>query len=213
MTIEMFITMTIAVLIMAAVPGPVMLATMARSVAGGMRSAKPFLLGVAVADIIYAGLAMAGLAWIAAAYGPVFEVIKWVGAGYLIWLGIGLLRSAGKADNEETTTHPIKQEPFWLGWLSGLVITLGNPKLILFYVSFLPTFMDMDALSAVEATFAVSWIAVVFLAANTGWALSVSPLGTWLRQGRKSKASGTGRALRTAGGFTLIGSGVWLVSK
>lgn len=212
MSFETFLAMTAAVLVLAATPGPVVLATIARSMSGGMRASIPFLFGVATADIIYAGLAMLGLSWIAATYGPVFEVIKWLGAGYLMWLGISLARSAFQ-NPDDVKTKPAKPESVFMGWLSGLVITLGNPKLILFYVSFLPTFVDLEAVSTSGAAWAVLWITLLFFGSNVLWGLSVLPVGRLLKSGVKNGISWKGKAVRLTGGGTLVGSGVWLLNK
>lgn len=211
MTWESFFAMTIATAVLVATPGPVVLATIARSVVGGFRASIAFLFGVLAADLLYAGLAMAGLSYIAAQYGPVFLVIKYVGAAYLIYLGIKMIRErvsvATRETEDGTTAAPVRRESLFAGWFSGLLVTLGNPKLILFYVSFLPTFVNLQALNIYEAAFASAWIAFIFFAGNLVWAMSSARLGTFLKSPRAL------RRLNIGAGAVLMGAGAAIAAR
>lgn len=212
MTWESFAAMSIATLVLVATPGPVVLATIARSVVGGFRSSIAFLCGVLVVDLFYAGLAMAGLSYIAAQYGPVFLVIKYVGAAYLVYLGVKMIRervsvSAADLPENEPAATPLRKESLLAGWASGLLVTLGNPKLILFYVSFLPTFVDLQALSLFEAAFASAWIAFIFFSGNLVWALSSARLGRFLKSPRAL------RRLNIGAGTVLMGAGAAIAAR
>ncbi|WP_259780753.1 LysE family translocator [Aestuariispira ectoiniformans] len=206
MTWESFFAMSIATLVLVATPGPVVLATIARSVTGGFRASIAFLFGVMAADLFYAGLAMAGLAYVAAQFAPVFLVIKYVGAAYLVYLGIKMIReriSIATQDSDDNATIPAaaRKESLAAGWLSGLLVTLGNPKLILFYVSFLPTFVDLHALNLYEAAFASGWIAFLFFSGNLIWALGSARMGKFLKSPRAM------RRLNIGAGAVLMGAG------
>lgn len=213
MTWESFFAMTVATMVLVATPGPVVLATIARSVIGGFRASIAFLFGVLAADLFYAGLAMAGLSYIAAQYGPVFLVIKYLGAAYLVYLGIRMIRDRtamskeARTEGQPETASSVRKESAFAGWLSGLLVTLGNPKLILFYVSFLPTFVNLQALSTFEAAFATAWIAFIFFAGNVVWALSSARLGTVLKSPRAL------RRLNIGAGTVLMGAGAAIAAR
>ncbi len=201
---ESFVAITIATLILVATPGPVVLATIARSSMGGFSASIMFLTGVLVADLIYAGLAVSGLSYIAAQYGPAFMVVKYLGAAYLIYLGIKMIRERASSTSEmppSAGTADVGRESAFAGWLSGLLVTLGNPKLILFYVSFLPTFVDLTQLSMAGALFTVGWVAFLFFAGNLVWALGSASLGVLLKSPRSL------RCLNIGSGTVLVGAG------
>ncbi len=206
MDIGSFFAITVATLVLVATPGPVVIATVARSAVGGFAAVIPFLCGVLVADLIYAGLAVSGLIFIAKQYGPAFLLIKYVGAAYLVYLGIQTIReavfSSPSTFNTGADDRHDARESIFTGWLSGLIVTLGNPKLILFYVSFLPTFVDLTALSKLGAAFTAGWVAFLFFAGNLVWALVSSHLGTLLKTSRSL------RTLKFGSGSVLAGAGV-----
>ena len=143
MTMISFISMALAMLILAASPGPGVFATIARSMASGFRSALWMIAGIVSGDILYLMFAVFGLSAVAKTFGELFVVIKIFGSGYLIWLGLKIFFSKPDLDTpEQARKKTSKKENF----LSGLLITLSNPKVILFYCSFLPTFADLSTL-------------------------------------------------------------------
>lgn len=126
-----------------AVPGPGIVAIVARALGSGFRATIPAVLGTAVGDWALMTLSAFGLAMVATAMGPLFLVIKLGGAAYLIYLGY---RYWTAKVSESTDAIPSRTGQ---GFLSQLSLTLGNPKAIAFFVALLPTVVDLHALNAV----------------------------------------------------------------
>lgn len=118
-----------------AAPGPNTLAVTARALTGGARAAVPLALGMIVADLCYQLLAYLGLGGLAQRYDGAFTAIKWAGAAYLVWLGIQAWRRAGR-DESEASTPPDDGRAG--AFLTGLTMTLGNPKVLIFWAALLP---------------------------------------------------------------------------
>tara|TARA_R110002072_G_scaffold33414_1_gene101093 strand:+ start:1320 stop:1835 length:516 start_codon:yes stop_codon:yes gene_type:complete len=98
-----------------------------------------FIAGVLVGDIIFALLAMLGLATIAAQYSPLFLSIKFIGGGYLVYLGILNFKNA-----KHKKIRAEFSEKGWQVFTSGFLLTSSNPKDLLFFIGFLPAFMDLE---------------------------------------------------------------------
>jgi threonine/homoserine/homoserine lactone efflux protein len=130
---------TIAYAIAVLVPGPGVAAVVARALGGGFMSAVPMVLGILVGDLIYLVFALFGLAAIATWFGPVFVVVRWAGAAYLLFIAWQFWTA--KPGSEQIRA---KQESGWKTFLSGFALTMGNPKTIVFYLALLPTVIPLD---------------------------------------------------------------------
>ena len=140
MTIANFITYIIALAIAAAIPGLGIFALVAHALGSGFKATFPMLLGVTLGDVIYLIAAMFGLALIANSFSALLAAVGFAGAGYLLWMAVSFWRSG-------VTHEKIKAKPATnsIGsFLSGLFITLGNPKTIIFYIALLPTLFDLS---------------------------------------------------------------------
>lgn len=128
----------------AAIPGPGMTALVARSVSSGALTGFTMLAGLIVGDLIYLSVAVFGLAVIAHTYTSVFTLINWAAALYLCMLAWQFWRHRPQAVNidQKATKRQLAS-----AWLSGLTITLGNPKTIAFYLAILPLVISMDNVS------------------------------------------------------------------
>jgi threonine/homoserine/homoserine lactone efflux protein len=130
---------TIAYAIAVLVPGPGVAAVVARALGGGFMSAVPMVLGILVGDLIYLVFALFGLAAIATWFGPVFVVVRWAGAAYLLYIAWQFWTA--RPGSEQIRA---KQESGWKTFLSGFALTMGNPKTIVFYLALLPTVIPLD---------------------------------------------------------------------
>ncbi|WP_135075756.1 LysE family translocator [Terasakiella sp. SH-1] len=204
MDIEALFGLVVATIILGLVPGPVVAALVGRALFSGVQSTFGFLGGVFVADLIWLLAAVSGLGYVAATYSTLFLVIKYVGALYLIYLGIGALRHA--FDQNMEVKIP-RQSRKGAGFMSGLLVTLGNPKLVAFYVGFLPTFIDMEALAFSDTVVAAILVPAVFCLCNFGWAFSASKARTLL------KSETPMRALNFVSGGLLTGAGVFMMAE
>mgnify|MGYP000728304054 CR=1 FL=1 len=146
MTITGFLTYTLALGIAAAIPGPGVIALVARALGSGFRSTLPMVLGLALGDVVYLSAAVLGLAYIAATFGTVFMVIKYVGVAYLLWMAVSFWRQGVTAEKVAAQTTGDALSSF----LAGFMVTLGNPKVIVFYLALLPTFLDLSTVTPVD---------------------------------------------------------------
>ncbi|MEO6013400.1 MAG: LysE family translocator [Devosia sp.] len=168
------IAFTIAYFVAVLVPGPGVAAIVARALGGGFWTAMPMIFGILVGDLIYLVFALFGLAAIATYFGPIFIVVRWAGALYLLYIAWQFWTA--KPGSEQL--GPRKKEPWLRTFLAGFALTMGNPKTIVFYLALLPTVVPLDrpitALGFAELT---TIVVVVLLAVASGYAA----LAAWAR--------------------------------
>jgi len=146
MTLTGFLTYTLALGIAAAIPGPGVIALVARALGSGFRSTLPMLFGLALGDVVYLSAAVLGLAYIASSFGTVFMVIKYAGVAYLLWMAVSFWRQGVTAEKVAAQTAGDAFSSFF----AGFMVTLGNPKVIVFYLALLPTFLDLSTVTPVD---------------------------------------------------------------
>jgi threonine/homoserine/homoserine lactone efflux protein len=162
----------------------------ARSAGHGFRSGAAAALGVGAGCFVHVAAAALGLSALIASSAAAFTVLRWVGAAYLVWLGIGLLRGGG----EQSSAVVAPTLTWWRSFAQGFLTNALNPKVALFFLAFLPQFIDAAALHkelafiALGAVFAVNGtvinVAFAGLIAALRGALSSQPaVGRWLRRG------------------------------
>jgi threonine/homoserine/homoserine lactone efflux protein len=143
-------------IVLAIVPSVSVLAVTARAAAFGFTHGLFTALGIVVADILFILIAVYGLALIAEMMGDQFRLIQYIGAAYLIWLGISLWRTEVKARASDS----LQQSSWSSSFLTGLLITLGDQKAILFYLGFFPAFIDLSTMTPAD-TLIIVLIAVL----------------------------------------------------
>lgn len=126
-----------------AVPGPGVVAMVARALGSGFRSAIPAAMGTLVGDLVWMTFSAFGLAGLAAAMGHWFLIIKYAGALYLVYMGYKYWTAAVAEDVPEIIPASMSQSFF-----SQLSVTLGNPKAMAFFLAILPTVVDLKHLNA-----------------------------------------------------------------
>lgn len=129
-----------ALLVAAASPGPGVAAIVARVLGRGMQGAFAFTAGMALGDVIWLTCAVLGLSAIAQTFGGVFLVIKYLGAAYLLYLAWKLWTAPAEAHNMTADQPDAKPLRLFLG---GLALTMGNPKVMVFYLALLPSIIEM----------------------------------------------------------------------
>ena len=145
-----------AMAILAAVPSVSVAAVSARAVSAGFNQGAMTAMGVVAGDLVFILLALFGLALLVEALGEMFFLIRYLAAGYLLWLGLSLWRSAARA----RVTDAAGNASSWSSFMTGLMITLGDQKAVLFYLGFLPAFIELDALTPIDVA-AVALITVL----------------------------------------------------
>ena len=165
MNINLLITFLIGMIVLAATPGPGVFGSMAKAAAEGFKMSLFFIGGLVLGDIIFLSLALLGLSAISKMMGDKFVAIRIVGGLYLIYLGIKMFRSSPNSTNTKTNLEENK----WQTCVSGFLLTLGNPKPILFYASVLPTIINFNEVRLIDALVMMMLVALV----------SFSVLGTY----------------------------------
>ena len=146
-----FFVVLAAAVLLAVSPGPGMLYVLARSLAGGRREGFLSALGTFAGGLVHVFAAAAGISIVLAKSALAFSVVKYLGAAYLVFLGIRMLRDARRDDAIEVRVEKSRRNPFWQGVMTEVL----NPKTALFFLSFIPQFVDRS-LGHVPLQFAVS---------------------------------------------------------
>lgn len=151
-----------------AVPGPVWVALTARALSGGMKSAWPLAVGVAMGDLIWPLCAILGLAWILSVYGDILAILRWIAAAVFILMGILLIRKPAAAPG---TDSRMTRPGIWAGFSVGVAAVIGNPKAMLFYMGFLPGFFDLGRVTVPDILAILAISAIIPMIGNLGLAL------------------------------------------
>src|SRR4051794_26234569 len=141
MTLELWAAFVAASAILLIIPGPTVLLVVSYALGQGWRAALPMALGVALGDFTAMTLSMLGVGALLATSAMLFTVLKWIGAAYLVWLGIKLWRAGGTLDARPRHDRASALKMLGHAWL----VTALNPKGITFFVAFLPQFLDPRA--------------------------------------------------------------------
>jgi threonine/homoserine/homoserine lactone efflux protein len=132
---------TLACLVLFITPGPDMSLFLAKTLAEGRRAAVAACLGTSTGCLLHTLLAAVGVSALLAASPIAFTILKIVGAIYLLWLAIGAIRHGSALTVRDATG---RRSTLWQSYLTGLGINLTNPKIVLFFVTFLPQFVSAD---------------------------------------------------------------------
>ncbi|KJZ16284.1 threonine transporter [Marinomonas sp. S3726] len=155
MTLESGITFFIAIFIFGITPGPGIFAILAKSMTQGARSCTWLSVGMVISDICYLVMACFGLASLAYAWEEVFLIIRVLGGAYLVYLGWKMWTSVPALAQELSNPDlKVKQQDKLSSFIQGFMISASNPKVILFYIAFLPTFMDVTQLGTQDIVIA-----------------------------------------------------------
>jgi threonine/homoserine/homoserine lactone efflux protein len=173
------VVFALASLALAVVPGPAVLYIVAQSVHGGRRAGVVSAFGVASGGMVHVLAAVVGLSALLAASAEAFTAVKLIGAGYLIWLGIRTLLSAddriGGRAAERTLGRTFRQ---------GVVVNVLNPKTALFFLAFLPQFVDPHESTRGQLALLGGIFVVIALSSDLLWALVAGTAGAMLRRSR-----------------------------
>ncbi|MBX3493491.1 MAG: LysE family transporter [Parvibaculum sp.] len=188
-----------AMALLAAVPSVSVLIVSARAASAGLAHGALAAAGIVAADILFILLALFGLALAAEALGDAFQWVKYAAALWLLWLGFGLFRAA-RAPAEALPAAPSRRSSF----MAGFLLTLGDQKAILFYLGFFPAFLDLAAMTPLDAI-AIVLIAIVAVGGvKLAWAFAAARAGG-------IAGPRTARALNIAAALTLAAVAAWLV--
>jgi len=197
-TYALFVAAALALLL---VPGPAVIYVVARSVSGGRLTGLVSVLGVELGTLLHVAFAAAGLSAIVASSAAAFSVVKWLGAAYLVYLGLRQILGRGGTEEEMSSGG---EETYFRVFSQSVLVQVLNPKVALFFLAFLPQFVDPSRGAA--------WMQVVVLGATLAvlgmftdglYALLGGTAGAWIR----NKNLGLRRAGRYVTGGVYIALG------
>lgn len=191
---------SLAALALLIVPGPSVLYIVTRSIDGGRPAGLVSVLGIHTGTLAHIAAAAAGISALLMSSALAFNAVRYVGAAYLIWLGI--TRLLGRDEIEEE--HVVRERKLSRIYMQGILVNVLNPKTALFFLAFMPQFIDVSRGSAWTQTLFFGFLFVLLGMISDGlYALTASVLAGKLRH---SKAFARGR--RWFAGGTLVALGV-----
>jgi len=203
MTIYSLLALAGAMFILAITPGPGVFATVARSLSSGFSHAALVVAGIVCGDVIFLLFAIYGLSSIADMLGDFFTLVKYAGSLYLIYIGLRIWFSQPEAAQIKAIGEISRKKNF----TSGLIITLSNPKVILFYLGFLPTFLDLQHLSHTEILLTAGVVSLVLGAVLLGYGYAADRARTLFTSQSSLKT------LNRGSGILMMGTGSFLLTS
>lgn len=202
---ETLATFIVAAFVMVVIPGPTVLFTIGRAMALGRLGGFLSILGTAVGSIVLVVAVALGVGTVVAQSVVLFTIVKVLGAGYLVFLGIQAIRHRKDAASAVTGVPTAHSGPKLL--LEGFVVGVTNPKSIAFFLAILPQFVDLDSGSVPLQLFVLGAIVVAIgVACDAIWVLLASAARDWFgRSPRRIEAMGA------TGGVLMIGLGAFLL--
>ena len=189
-----------AALVLLVIPGPAVLYIFARSVAQGRMAGLVSILGVHTATLVHVAAAALGLSAILASSALAFEIVKYAGAAYLVWLGLRKIFGGGARPGGDVA---VERRPHARLFREGFIVNLLNPKTALFFLAFLPQFVEV---SLGHVAMQIAFLGLLFtalgLVTDGCYALAAGTAGNWLR-----RSPGFLKAERYVSGVLFIGLG------
>lgn len=178
--IPVLLAFTVAGIVLFVTPGPDMSLWLARTVQGGRRAGMAAMLGTSTGCCVHALLAAGGVSVLVAASPLAFAALKVTGAVYLIWLAWTTLRHGSALKIEDAPAGP---RSVWGSYLTGLGVNLANPKVVIFFITFLPGFVSAhDPQAAGKLLFLGLWFVAMNVALGAGLILAASQVVGALRR-------------------------------
>jgi len=201
MNLHLFLAYCLAVAILVVIPGPVVTLVVANSLSHGSRSGLATVAGASIGNAILLGATAVGLVAFFALMSEIFEVVRWAGAVYLIWLGI----RAWQAHRGHGLAVPAAKKSSRTVFVQGFLIAITNPKAIIFYIAFLPQFVDSHLPAGPQLLVMIATMIVMALLSDGVYALLAGRARSWFT------APGRRRLQGRITGTLLIGVGCGLL--
>jgi homoserine/homoserine lactone efflux protein len=200
-SLENFIAFCLAAFALAAVPGPTVTVVIANALRFGARAGLLNVAGTVLAGLMWLAIAALGLTAAVHMMGVWFDVLRYAGAAYLVWLGYKLITAKGdlaKGDVSTRSAHGF--------FFQGFIVTATNPKVLVLFGMLIPPFLTAEGSASVQIlTLGGSFVAIAFLT-DTAYALLAGQAGEWLSRSRI-------RAVEIVSGSFLAAAGVWMALK
>ena len=200
MSVDHWLAFVAASVVLLLIPGPTILTVISYSIAHGRRANLPLVAAVALGDSTALVVSLLGLGALLATSAFWFTVVKWVGGLYLVYLGIKLLRAGVSAPELAARAAPQSR---WRLFANTYLVTALNPKGIVFFVAFLPQFINPAASVAPQLWVLASTFVVLATLNATLYAMFAASAGRVLASPRAQ------RRFNLGGGLLLSAAGVW----
>ncbi|MEJ6710370.1 MAG: LysE family translocator [Amylibacter sp.] len=166
MTLSALGLFTLALLINPGSSCPSIVAIVSRVIASGWRDVLPFIAAMWIGKVIWLFLALAGLSAIAQNFESAFQFLKYCGVAYLLWLAWKMWTQKTDEKPDDMPIHSNR----WAMFASGMALTLGNPKIIMFYIALLPTLIDITGASYTDWMILGGFTALCLASVDLTWA-------------------------------------------
>ena len=201
MTLETWLAFCMASVALAIVPGPTVTVIVANSLRYGARAGLMNVAGTQVGAAIWLCIAALGLQALIALMGVWFDLLRYAGAAYLIYLGIQLLRSKG-----DLAVASDRARPRGSFFLQGFVVILSNPKMLVLFGALIPPFLSKGGPAGQETLILGVTFAVIAAFSDSLYALAAGKAGTWMTRSRI-------RAVEIMSGIFLTAGGAWMALR
>ncbi|MBY4870383.1 LysE family translocator [Burkholderia sp. Bp9017] len=200
MTLSTLAVFAIALLVTAGTPGPSVAALVARVLTNGVRDVLPFLAAMWIGEALWLTLAVAGLSAFARTFETGLLVLKLLGVAYLLFLAWKMWTAPTGTQADDL---PRGQSP-WHMFVAGTLVTLGNPKIVLFYLALLPTIIDLSHVSTAGWAELVATMLAVLITADCAWAFVATRVRKFILTRRAIKIANRTSAAAMAGAAVAI---------
>lgn len=201
MSYEAFFAFCVAAAALALVPGPTVTVIIANSLRYGSRAGLLNVAGTQAGFVIWLGIAAMGLGAAIKLMGTWFDVLRWTGAAYLVWLGIKMLLSKG-----DLAVAVDRARPHGSFFLQGFVVIISNPKMLVLFGAMIPPFLSKDGNMMQQTLLLGLTFMVIAAVGDTLYALMAGKAGQWLSRSRI-------RAIEIVSGVCLTAGGVWMALR
>lgn len=201
MPFETYIAYVLACMALVVVPGPTVTVIIANSLRYGTKAGLLNVAGTQAGVAIWLAVAVMGLGAAIEVMGVWFDVLRYAGAAYLVWLGIKLLRSKG-----DLAMAADRARPRGSFFLQGFVVILSNPKILVLFGALIPPFISPNGDYARQLLFLGLTFAATAIVGDSFYALVAGQAGQWLSRSRI-------RVIEVASGLCLTAGGIWLALK
>lgn len=199
-----YIIFTLAFAASAALPGPEIAALLSRSLSGGMRNSFYLAAGIIIGKLLMLSAALLGVTALLTLLGPAFSIVKWVGAAYLVWLGIRRWRKAGTPIDIDAAQRPRRN---FAEMGLGVAMTVSNPLALAFYMALLPTVINVSGVSMASYLLLCIIIVAVMAAVVLGYG-AIGELSRKVFRSPRAKAN-----IDRVSGVIMIGVGTMIACR
>lgn len=200
MTVSALLIFAAALLVAAGSPGPSIAALVARVISKGFRDVFPFLAAMWIGEAIWLSFAVFGLAVVAQSFHAVFVAVKWAGVAYLLYLAWKMWTAPAKLEDSDLPREDSALKLFF----AGMAVTLGNPKIMMFYLALLPTIIDLASITLVGWVELTLTMAVVLIAIDLAWVIAAAQARRFLKSPRAVRIANRVSAGAMAGAAAAI---------